>query len=283
MAAANKQGGMSRRDFLKVSVAAGLTLVARGAAADALTAAGDGTKETKAMPWKEGDDILLRMQDDLSRALARPETKRKWAMAIDIRKCIGCSACTVSCIAENKLPTGVVYRPVIEEAFGRYPDIVRRFWPRPCLHCDNPPCVPVCPVKATHKREDGIVAVDYEKCIGCRYCITACPYGARYSDFGEFYTSPSQPYEQIPSFEYGKQWRRKKKKSPVGNARKCHFCLHLLKEGILPRCVSSCVGRATYFGDVNDKKSMIYQLSGMSNIVRLKEHLGTRPSVWYLI
>lgn len=283
IAAVNKCTGMSRRDFLKVGAATGLALVAGKPPCAVLAEAAEEGKETKGVPWKEGDDILLRMQDDLSRALTKPETKRKWAMAIDIRKCIGCFGCTVSCIAENKLPTGVVYRPVIEEAFGNYPDVVRRFWPRPCFHCDNPPCVPVCPVKATHKREDGIVSVDYDKCIGCRYCITACPYGARYSDFGEFYNAPPQPYEELPSFEYGEPRRRKKKKSPVGNARKCHFCLHLLKKGILPRCVSSCVGRATYFGDVNDKEGLIYQLSNRPNIVRLKEHLGTRPSVWYLI
>lgn len=248
-----------------------------------LTSVEKPTKDAGKARWKEGDDVLLRMQDDVSRALLKPREERKWGMAIDTRKCIGCFACTLSCIAENKLPQGVVYRPVIEEREGRYPNIKQRFWPRPCLHCENPPCVPVCPVKATYKRADGVVIVDYDKCIGCRYCITACPYSARYSDFGEYYTSPIQAYEKTPSFEYRKKWQRKRFRSPIGNARKCHFCIHLIELGILPRCVSTCVGRATYFGDLNDRESIIYALSQKSNIVRLKEELGTRPTVFYLI
>lgn len=270
---------LTRKDFLKlgaVSVgAAALTGIPRTVLADQPQAPKPKSKET--------DDILVRMLDDVNRALIKPKNERNWAMVIDIRKCIGCFACTISCIAENKLPPGVVYRPVIEEELGKYPNLTRRFWPKPCFHCDNPPCVPVCPVEATYKREDGIVVVDYDKCIGCRYCITACPYGARYSDFGEFYSSPVQPYEKLASYEYKKKWQRKAKKSPIGNARKCHFCIHLIEKGILPRCVSSCVGRATYFGDLNDKDSLVYKLNGSSNVVRLKEQQGTKPKVCYLI
>lgn len=282
MAEESIKNKLSRRDFLKLGSLAGLTLVASGVP-KAVLANDEEKKYVGKTRWKEGDDILLRMQDDLNRALSKPKNKRNWTMVIDIRKCIGCFACTISCIAENKLPPGVVYRPVIEEEFGEYPNVMRRFWPRPCFHCDNPSCVPVCPVKATYKREDGIVIVDYNKCIGCRYCITACPYGARYSDFGEYYSSVVQPYEKLTSYEYKKKWIRKGKKSPVGNARKCHFCIHLIEKGILPRCVSSCVGRATYFGDLDDEKSLVFGLKGMPNTVRLKEQLGTRPKVCYLI
>jgi Fe-S-cluster-containing dehydrogenase component len=94
----------------------------------------------------------------------------------------------VGCVMENKLPPGVVYRPVIDTEVGVYPNVVRKFLPRPCMQCENPPCVPVCPVDATWKREDGIVVIDYNVCIGCRYCITACPYEARTFDFGENWT-----------------------------------------------------------------------------------------------
>ena len=132
------------------------------------------------------EDPLIRMQEDLKRALKKPVEQRRWVMLLDLRKCVGCSACTIACIAENKLPPGVVYRPVLEEEIGTYPNVTRRFVPRPCMQCDNPPCVNVCPVNATYKRPDGIVAINYDDCIGCRYCITACPYSARTFDSGRF-------------------------------------------------------------------------------------------------
>ena len=118
-------------------------------------------------------DILERMRIELKRALQKPSAERRWVMVIDLRKCVGCHACTVSCVAENKLPPGVVYRPVIEEEWGTYPNVGRRFVPRPCMQCENPPCVPVCPVNATYTNEEGIVEMNYERCIGCP--VTASP------------------------------------------------------------------------------------------------------------
>jgi len=235
----------------------------------------------------EDEDLTIRMMRDLQRALKKPLEERKWSMVIDLRKCVGCDSCTVACIAENKLPPGVVYRPVIQEEVGTYPNVRRRFIPRPCMHCDNPPCVPVCPTKATYKRPDGIVTIDYDRCIGCRYCITACPYNARTFDFGEFYTKDKgnhdiMPYEDVDTYEYGENWERQKGKSPVGNARKCHFCMHRIEKGMLPMCVVSCIGRATFFGDANDPKALVSELIGQPNVMRLKEELGTRPSVYYL-
>jgi molybdopterin-containing oxidoreductase family iron-sulfur binding subunit len=237
------------------------------------------------LPDPGPENLLLRMQADLQRAMKKPIGERRWGMAIDLRKCIGCSACTIACVAENKLPPGVVYRPVIEEEIGEYPHVTRRFIPRPCLQCDNPPCVPVCPVKATYTRPDGIVEIDYKACIGCRYCIAACPYGARTADFGEFYTDGTpqrQAYESQPSHEYTRSWRHDGKGSPAGNARKCHFCIHRLEAGMLPACVTTCVGYATFFGDLNDPESLIHELAGKSNMMRLKEELGTKPKVFYL-
>ncbi len=232
------------------------------------------------------EDVIIRMGRELQEALKKPVEKRHWIMVIDLRKCVGCRACTVSCISENKLPPGVVYRPVMEEEIGEFPNVRKRFLPRPCMHCDDPPCTPVCPVRATYKRPDGIVVIDYEKCIGCRYCVTACPYGARSFDFGENFTDglpKVSENEKAPSFEYSRKWKREGQKSPIGNARKCHFCLHRIEQGLLPQCVVTCIGRATFFGDKNNPRSLVSELIGQPNVMRLKEELGTEPSVYYLL
>lgn len=233
----------------------------------------------------EMENALLRMQEDIRRALQKPASERHWVMVIDLTKCVGCEACTIACKAENKTPPEVSYNVVLEEEIGTYPNVRRVFVPRPCMQCENPPCVPVCPVNATYKREDGIVAVDYDVCIGCRYCITACPYGSRHFDFGETYTGDTpalQPYEETTVFEYGKARRRVADASPVGNVRKCHFCLHRLNEGLLPACITDCIGRSRYFGDLNDPDSLVAELLRQRYSFRLKEELGTRPSVYYI-
>jgi len=236
------------------------------------------------------ENHLLRMQQDLKRALEKPVEQRHWGMVIDLRKCVGCNSCTVACKAENVTPPGVVYNVVIDEEIGAYPNVARRFLPRPCMQCQNPPCVHVCPVRATYKRPDGIVAIDYNICIGCRYCLAACPYGARSFDFGTFYTVGQTPevaaYDLAPSFEYGEEWQRDPKKrlrSPIGNARKCHFCLHRLEKGMLPTCVTTCLGGARYFGDLNDPASLVAEMAASPRAIRLKEELGTEPSVYYLL
>lgn len=245
-------------------------------------------KELKLPPPSKNEDPIVRMMRDLQKALQKPIDQRKWIMVIDTRKCVGCNACTISCIAENKLPPGVVYRPVIQKEIGEYPNVRLRFIPRPCMHCDNPPCTPVCPVNATYKRPDGAVVIDYNRCIGCRYCLTACPYNARTFDWGEFYTegkgfNGTMPYEKVHTQEYGIDWNRPEGESPTGNARKCHFCLHRVEKGLLPMCVITCIGRATFFGDKNDPDSLVSELIGQPNVIRLKEELGTEPKVYYII
>jgi molybdopterin-containing oxidoreductase family iron-sulfur binding subunit len=234
----------------------------------------------------ERQDPLMRMQAELQRALQKPLEQRRWVMVIDLRKCVGCSACTIGCVAENKLPPGVVYRPVVDEEIGEYPNVSRRFLPRPCMQCENPPCVPVCPVGATYRRNDGVVAINYDQCIGCRYCIVACPYNARTFDAGERYTdatSTISPIERLPAFEYGQRRTRERDTSPVGNARKCHFCVHRLEAGMLPACVTTCIGRATFFGDASDPEALVSELIAKPNVMRLKEELGTKPRVYYLL
>ena len=297
---------VSRRDFLGTLASAGGAALALAAleqfAADpqvALAACEEqivqSTLQTgqSSADWK-ALDVLERMRLELLRALQKPQGERRWVMVIDLRKCVGCHACTIGCVAENKLPPGVVYRPVIEEEFGTYPNVARRFIPRPCMQCENPPCVPVCPVRATFTNAEGIVEMDYERCIGCRYCLTACPYSARVSDFGFTYTEElpviqgllgtqtADDYERMPNFEYGKQYAREGRASPVGNARKCHFCQHRILEGVLPACVTTCIGRATFFGDANDPESLVAELIASPNVLRLREELGTEPRVYYL-
>ncbi len=234
----------------------------------------------------EQESLLVRMQEDIQRALAKPPEERHWAMVIDLRKCVGCSACTVGCVSENHLPPGVVYRPVIDQEIGTFPNVRRRFMPRPCMQCNNPPCVQVCPVNATWKRTDGVVEIDYEQCIGCRYCITACPYSARTFDTGRFYcegTPSISEYEKLPSYEYSKEWPRDNGGSPIGNVRKCQFCLHRLEEGMLPVCVTTCIGQANYFGDANDPESIVASLIVSPSAIQLKEGMGTDPMVFYLV
>ncbi|MBK8988726.1 MAG: 4Fe-4S dicluster domain-containing protein [Chloroflexi bacterium] len=294
----------TRRDFLRTLFGtAGLAAIAATPAGKMLedkTAVAVFTiaQQTGAVPEIDTNaDVITRMNADLARALQKQPAERRWVMVIDLRKCVGCHACTIACVAENKLPPGVVYRPVLEEEWGTYPNVGRRFVPRPCMQCENPPCVPVCPVGATFTNEEGIVEMNYERCIGCRYCITACPYSARTADFGFTYNeglpiaeglilgqTTADDYERISNFEYGRGYDRPegKRSSPIGNARKCHFCQHRIKEGILPACVTTCIGRATYFGDANDPFALVTGLVASPNVMRLKEELGTEPRVYYL-
>jgi Fe-S-cluster-containing dehydrogenase component len=304
------KGKMDRRDFIRAGglVGAGTAIAAVAIVKDRLPSApqdptGDKTARNlavlKNVKQQDNEDEHVRMQRELVKAMAKPVEKRHWIMVIDTRKCVGCHACTIGCVAENKLPPGVVYRPVVIRELGEYPNVQIRFLPRPCMQCENPSCVPVCPVKATWKRPDGVVAIDYDKCIGCRYCLNACPYGARTSDFGRYYSadaasgapsgkdraldgSAASQWEKEPNNEYAKNWARKGHSSPVGNARKCHFCLHRLEVGQLPMCVTTCIGRATYFGDSNDSESLVSELILRNNCQTLLQHLGNKPQCYYL-
>lgn len=299
---------MTRREAIQSGIAVGAGVAVAGAAVIGSRRPGptpdatgpatirklDVLKNIKVLP---NEDVLMRMQRDLVKAMAKPMEQRRWVMIIDQRKCVGCHACTISCVAENHLPPGVVYRPVVIQESGSFPNVHLKFTPRPCMQCDQPPCVPVCPVKATWKRADGVVAVDYDACIGCRYCLTACPYGARTSDFGENYQDKAAlgadgkavagavatPNEKSTGSEYGKSWDRTGHRSPAGNARKCHFCLHKLEKGLLPACTATCIGRATYFGDASDPDSLVSELIARNNVQTLLPHKGTKPRVFYIV
>ena len=302
---------MTRREFVRSAalVGAGVTASVGVALKDRLVESdrdptGDATRRNldalNALPERHDEDALVRMQRELARAMAKPVEQRRWIMVIDTRKCVGCHACTIACVAENKLPPGVVYRPVVVQERGAFPNVALHFTPRPCMQCEKPSCVPVCPVKATWRRPDGVVAIDYDRCIGCRYCLTACPYGARTSDFGLDYQKEAleataaapkgalqaeAPDADAPNHEYAKRWDRSagEHASPKGNARKCHFCLHRLEVGQLPQCATSCIGRATYFGDANDPESLVSELVARHTVQTLLPHKGTEPKVFYIV
>lgn len=240
-----------------------------------------------------GKDELTVIQEDIRRAIKKPAPQ--WAMLIDLRRCTSCKACTAGCIAEQKSPPGIIYRPVYEEESGTYPKLKRRFTPRPCQQCDNPPCVAVCPNKGEGKAtwkstkglSNGIVMINYTECIGCGKCVTACPYKARGLDSGAFYTDNTpavQEYEKAPTWEYSKKWPRNNPELPIGTARKCHFCLHRLKQGMVPMCVSTCICRANYFGDVSDPDSLIAKVmkenrtSLMSAVKAIEDTIGANDT-----
>ncbi len=293
-----------RREFLKLAgtalaLAAAAELGDRAESVAAVISPPDESRQSyrESLISSSGkQDVLIRMQEELRKALTKPMAERHWSMVINLGRCVGCHACTEACISENKLPSGVVYRFVMDEETGRYPRLSRRFTPRPCMHCDNPPCTKVCPVKATFKQADGTVVIDYQRCIGCRFCIVSCPYTARVMDFGDDYMKGTPElaglivgqeqggvWGQAANFEYSvKHERGAKRDSPIGNARKCHFCLHRLENGMLPACVTTCIGRVNTFGDANDPDSLVSELIASPSIVQLKAELGTDPSVYYL-
>jgi len=229
----------------------------------------------------EAVSVLERMRADLDRALKKPSSQRRWAMVIDIRRCVGCHACTVSCKAENKTPPGVDYRFVKDVEDGEYPEPIHLFMPGLCMQCDNPKCVSACEQGAIAKRPDGIVAIDYDKCGGCS-SDPPCPYDLIFKDTGEYYsdgTPTRQPYETADCFEYGDREGRKNK---IGKCRKCHYCLHRLEAGMLPACVTTCIGEANFFGDLNDSRSLVAEKAAESGIYFLEEALGTKPITRYL-
>jgi len=207
----------------------------------------------------------------------------KWGMVIDLQKCVGCDSCTVACKAENRTPPGISYNVVLEKEIGNFPHLAKVNLPMPCMHCDNPPCVQVCPVRATFKLHNGIVTIDNDRCIGCRYCIVACPYGARSYDFGETYEDEMLGFNDVTSPEYGiERGERGTRKTPIGTVRKCNFCLHRLERGEEPACVETCIGDARFFGNLNDPNSTVSKLASSPRAFTLKSELGAGPNVIYL-
>jgi Fe-S-cluster-containing dehydrogenase component/coenzyme F420-reducing hydrogenase gamma subunit len=198
----------------------------------------------------------------------------RWGMVIDLRKCIGCQACTVACKAENLTPQGVHWNRVFKVEEGKYPNVRRLFLPLLCMHCEDPSCVSVCPTGASYKRPDGIVAIDSGKCIGCMYCIGACPYGVR------TYINEVKPYFPSAGLSQIEQYRNGE--HPNGVVEKCDFCLQRVENGLEPACVQTCPPRARYFGDLDDPQSEVSRIVKSGNAVQLLRESNTDPSVYYV-
>lgn len=177
----------------------------------------------------------------------------RYALVIDSRRCIGCHSCTVACRVHNELPLDMIYNPVTTVGpTGVFPNVHMVHVPLLCMHCANPPCVDACPTGASQQRPDGIVWVDEKKCVGCKACVMACPYGAR-----------------IPNQE-------------KGTVQKCNFCKERVDESLRPYCVETCHQKARIFGDLDDENSEVYKLVHGEHSIRLLKELGTDPYVFYI-
>ena len=180
------------------------------------------------------------------------KTTKRWGMVIDLNKCIGCHSCSVACKAENEVPPAVFRSWVKIADKGSYPTARSLALPVLCNNCADAICVKVCPVKASYQRDDGIVMVDPHKCVGCKYCMAACPYQVRY-------LNPLRRYVQ-----------------------KCYFCYQRVDAGLKPACVETCPTGARVFGDLNDPSSEVSRLLIENPASVLKPEAGTRPSVYYI-
>jgi len=198
----------------------------------------------------------------------------RYGMVIDLKRCIGCYGCQLSCKAEHGTPPGVLFARVAKHEFGTYPNTGLVFLPLLCFHCDNAPCVDVCPTGASHYREGGVVDINKDACVGCRACMQACPYGARYYNESQRAYYPGQgltPYEEVYYSE---------ENSNV--VMKCNFCIDRVNAGLQPACVANCACNARTFGDLDDPNSEVAQLIRQRGGEQLQPELGTHPSVYYL-
>jgi molybdopterin-containing oxidoreductase family iron-sulfur binding subunit len=197
----------------------------------------------------------------------------RYGMVIDLKRCVGCYGCAVACKAEHGTRPGIMWARVLKAESGTYPAVRRLSLPVLCMHCREPACLPVCPTGATVKRADGIVTIDARLCIGCRYCMQACPYGARFLSDGvhAYFDGQMTPYEEATAGMH-----------PAGVVEKCDFCLERLEQGLEPACVANCMTRARIFGDLDDPESPVSRLVRGRGGFQLNPELGTDPSVYYL-
>lgn len=258
---------LTRRDFITLAATAAGSAVA----AQVLT--------TGALSPFAG---LKQRQVTGAHAEVKASSEYHWGMVIDLNKCIGCEYCQRSCSATNDVAADKPWNIVVEE---QQENGHKFFFTRPCLHCQDAPCVEVCPVQATYHREDGLVIMDYTRCIGCRYCEVACPYDARKFNWEE--RTDTNQYQ--PTWGIAEVPRR-----PRGVVEKCTFCVHRIDAGLAkglmpgedreatPACVNACPVGARLFGNLKDANSKVSRAIENNPTLRLREELGTEPSVYYI-
>ena len=226
---------------------------------------------------------------------------KRYAMVIDLQRCVGCAACSIACKNENNLTEGIYWSSKISETSGKFPNVRFHYLPTLCNHCTNAPCVRGCPTRAMHKLDNGITMHDPKKCIGCRYCMFNCPYGVIHFNWEKAHkfwadgeavikgctASPAELTQKVangtapPYFNPGRGETLATIR-PKGVVEKCTFCDHRVKKGELPYCVESCPANARIFGDLDDPKSEVSFLLGKFRPFRLKERLGTEPNIYYI-
>lgn len=282
-----KTPGSDRRKFLRLGLISGISALAGAAVLSNLS---------KAEETPKGEKIKLLTPDgklvEVDKAAIYPAKgqqyispeeshkgipHRKFVMVIDLAKCKNARACVTKCQKGHHLPAHQEFMKVylMQDSEETAP-----YWfPKPCYHCDKPQCVSVCPVGATYKRSDGIVLIDNERCIGCKFCMTACPYSARQFNWTHYpemdVDQPYSPETSVPAQE--------------GTVSKCDFCPDLIREGKLPHCVSACPMGVIYYGDSledivtnGDETIRLSELLSTRGGYRYLEDLGTKPSVFYL-
>ncbi|MHB1323840.1 MAG: 4Fe-4S dicluster domain-containing protein [Coriobacteriia bacterium] len=276
----------SRRGFLEtVGVTAGLFM------AGAVPAFVSATAPAIAAEGEAGDPLAHITKGDGSINYpgktvhyADPPGDQKWAMVIDVKACIGCRRCVYACVKENNIgrDAGFTYIQVLEMeqglvdiehakadyAEGGRPD--KWYLPVQCMQCAEAPCVYGCPVKATWRDPDGIVVIDYDKCIACRNCMVTCPYGARYFNWLEPHVPEAEVNPEVPLEE------------KHGVVEKCTFCVQRTRNGQTTACTEACPVGARVFGDLNDPDSAVSTLLKTRRVWRLKEEYGTKPMIWYV-
>ena len=207
---------------------------------------------------------------------------KKFVMVFDLAKCDGCGSCTRACQEAHYISpeSGVEWLKVFKMQDNEFS---APYWfPKPCFQCDNSPCVKVCPVGATFKREDGIVLVDNERCIGCRSCMAGCPYSTRHFNWFPIVNPP-----ELANVKYSPEQGYPRK---VGTVEKCDFCPHMIRQGKMPHCITACSKDAIYFGDENENAVTngsgetvnFTELLKDNAAYRSMEELGTKPRVYYL-
>jgi molybdopterin-containing oxidoreductase family iron-sulfur binding subunit len=215
---------------------------------------------------------------------ADPPAEADFAMVIDVKACVGCRECVYACMRENNIGrnSGFTYIQVLEMepgtlelegakldyAEGGSPE--KWYLPVQCMHCEKPPCVYGCPVQATWREPDGIVVIDYKKCIACRNCMITCPYSARHFNWIEPHVPKNEINPKVPL------------EDKAGVVEKCTFCIQRTRNGLTTRCVEACPVGARKFGDLNDPDSEVSEILRTRRSFRLKEELGTEPAIWYV-